>query len=313
MLTIFSVPKPFEGHIGLIQENAIGSWTQLHPDVQVLLLGDESGMRQAAKRLKVRHLSGVRTNEWGTPLADSVFERARDAADFPHMCYVNTDIILMADLLSALEAARRQFQRFLMVGQRWDVEIRHPIQFNNGWQDYLVESLQSSGTLHPPAGSDYFVFAKAQFRRLPAFAIGRAGWDNWMIFSARRNEVPVVDATGSVTVLHQEHDYGHLPGGQPHYRLPESQRNLRLAGGPHTVFTLADANWKFDSRALVRSSPGRRRSIESEMLAKLGPGPIGAAAYAILHPLKSYRRARGVLTGILTTAQPTNLDKESPG
>jgi hypothetical protein len=31
-LTIFAVPKPFEGHIGMIQRNAIRSWKGLRPD-----------------------------------------------------------------------------------------------------------------------------------------------------------------------------------------------------------------------------------------------------------------------------------------
>ena len=43
MLTIFSTPKPFQGHIGVIQRNAIGSWKQLHPDVEIVLFGDDEG------------------------------------------------------------------------------------------------------------------------------------------------------------------------------------------------------------------------------------------------------------------------------
>ena len=310
MLTIFTVPKPFDGHIGLIQENAIRSWSQLHPDVQVLLLGDESGNRQAAERLRVRHIGGVRTNEWGTPLVDSVFERAREASDFSHMCFVNTDIILISDLLSALDAVSRRFQQFLIVGRRWDVEIRRPINFNNGWQDSLVESLQRQGTLHPPAGSDYFVFPKDPYRGLPAFAIGRAGWDNWMIYAARRNGVPVVDATGSITAFHQDHDYSHLPDGQPHYRLPESRRNLQLGGGPHTVFTLRDATWEIVTGQLRRRSPGWGRTVEAELLARLGPTASGSAAYASLHPIETLRRARGALLRVARRVLSRNLSED---
>ena len=41
MITIFSTPKPFRGHIGVIQRNALKSWTLLHPDVEMILFGDE--------------------------------------------------------------------------------------------------------------------------------------------------------------------------------------------------------------------------------------------------------------------------------
>jgi len=65
---------------------------------------------------------------------------------------------------------------------------------------------------------------------MPQFAIGRAGWDNWMIYWARRQGWPVVDATWDIFIIHQNHDYSHLPGGKPHYRQPESFDNIRMAG-----------------------------------------------------------------------------------
>ena len=32
---------------------------------------------------------------------------------------------------------------------------------------------------------------------MPDFAIGRAGWDNWMIYHARQQGWPVIDGTPS--------------------------------------------------------------------------------------------------------------------
>ncbi|MFQ5944180.1 MAG: hypothetical protein ACE5JF_11555 [Anaerolineales bacterium] len=295
MLTIFSAPKPFEGEIGLIQENAIESWTRLHPEAEVLLLGDDSGISEASARLGVRHLGGLRTNEWGTPLVNSMFEKARQASTFSDLCFVNTDIILFPDLLDAIDAVRVEFERFLIVGQRWDLSVREPIDFTNGWRDGLASKLQSRGSLHPPAGSDYFAFDASQYLQMPPFAVGRAGWDNWMIFEARQLKVPVVDATGSVTAIHQEHDYRHLPGSQPHYRLPESHRNLELAGGPHTIFTLRDATWEFRDSQLRPRGTSWGRAVEAGILARLGPTAAGALTYAVLHPLRTFRRARGAI------------------
>ena len=39
MITLFTLPKPFVGHIGMIQRNAIQSWTRLHPDIDILMFG----------------------------------------------------------------------------------------------------------------------------------------------------------------------------------------------------------------------------------------------------------------------------------
>ena len=77
MFTIFAVPKAFVGQVGVIQRNAIASWLRLTPGLQVLLFGKEPGTKEAARELDVDHVSSIRCNEYGTPLADDVFEQAQ--------------------------------------------------------------------------------------------------------------------------------------------------------------------------------------------------------------------------------------------
>ena len=48
MLTIFSIPKPFIGHVGVIQMNALRSWTFLDPKCEIVIFGDEPGIAEAA-------------------------------------------------------------------------------------------------------------------------------------------------------------------------------------------------------------------------------------------------------------------------
>lgn len=55
MITFFSTPKPFRGHIGVIQRNAIRSWKLAHPDAEVILFGDEEGASETARDLGARH------------------------------------------------------------------------------------------------------------------------------------------------------------------------------------------------------------------------------------------------------------------
>ena len=126
-------------------------------------------------------------------------------------------------------------------------------------------------------------------------AVGRAGWDNWMIYEARRRKWPCVDATPSIQIIHQSHDYSHLPGGQAHYRLPESFENVRLGGGRRTVFTLQDANRQLVDgkiRRMPLSWTGFWRQVETFPLVSLGSYPLAQAAYAIFHPWKAYAEFR---------------------
>src|SRR5688572_17308015 len=105
-ITIFSAPKPFDNpHIATIQRNAISSWTKL-ADVDVILLGEETGLAEAARELGVKHIPDVSCSMAGTPLISSMFELARESSDNPLLCIINTDILLLPDFV---EAAGRVF------------------------------------------------------------------------------------------------------------------------------------------------------------------------------------------------------------
>ncbi|NBC18953.1 MAG: hypothetical protein GVY18_16755, partial [Bacteroidetes bacterium] len=53
MLTLFTIPKPFAGHIGVIQRNALESWRRLDSDVEIILCGDDAGVAKTADALGV--------------------------------------------------------------------------------------------------------------------------------------------------------------------------------------------------------------------------------------------------------------------
>ena len=194
-----------------------------------------------------------------------------------------------------------------MVGQRWDLDMlqadgsTQELPFQQGWEQALRDLVRQRGQLHPPAGSDYFIFPRQGFVQMPDFAIGRAGWDNWMIYAARKQGWRVVDATQAVQVIHQNHDYSHLPGGQPHYRLPETHENVRLAGGRNTVFTLQDASHTLAGdglRPIPLTGKKRLREMETWPLRKLGGKAgliLGEAAFAIFHPVKAWGKLRGLV------------------
>ena len=244
-LSIFTAPKPFQNpHTAIIQRNAIQSWMHLGEDVEVLLVGDEQGIKEVAGEFGIRHLPQVTRNEQGTPLVSSIFSLARQASQGPVLIYANADILILPEIVVAAQQAVTQAERFLMIGQRWDLEVIQPLDFSEGWDERLEEMLKGQGQLHPPSGSDYFLFPRSCFTEIPDFAIGRAGWDNWMIYHARQAGIPLIDATPSVRVIHQNHDYSHLPGGVAHYDLEESAVNRKLAGGKSHMYIVLDSDYQ---------------------------------------------------------------------
>ena len=301
LLTIFSAPKPFtQPHIAQIQRNAFRSWIALGDEVEIVLLGDEIGLAETAKELGVIHLPEVECNSVGTPLVSSMFTLARQENDLPLLACINADILLMPDFLSTANLVQNLAEHFLVVGQRYDLDVQDDMNFASDWAEILRERIRISGRLHPPAGSDYFLFPRNCYKEIPAFAIGRAGWDNWMIFHGRQQGWPVIDVTAMVTIAHQNHDYSHLPGGQTHYRLPETFENIRLAGGKRTIFHLEDASHRLTAAGLHPIPlSGRKlwREIETFPLRKLRSKLLAQIFYALFHPRKAYLEFRQWLRG----------------
>ena len=209
MITLFTLPKPFVGHIGMIQRNAIQSWTRLHPDIDILMFGNEQGTAEIAAEFGIRHFGDVDVNEYGTPRMTGYFQQAEAAAQHLRMCYVNADIILFPDLLEAV--AKVDLPKFVMGGQRTNYDIEKPVDFTRpDWADALREDAKKTGTLHGFSGIDYLVYPRGMFGEIPQFALGRWYWDNWLVYRARRLGGALIDASECVMAIHQNHDYRHI-------------------------------------------------------------------------------------------------------
>lgn len=301
MLTIFTIPKPFRGHIATIQRNAARSWALLRPQPEIIIFGDEEGTAEIARDLGLRHVPDVACNEYGTPLLSDVFSKAQGMASNELLCYVNADIILMGDFASAVQ--RIPFSPFLMAGQRWDIDIEQDWDYSPGWENRLREYVEQRGRLHPPQAIDYFAFPRNLELELPPFAVGRIGWDNWLIAHMRKRRIAVVDATEMIMAVHQNHDYSHIPvgtsgvkkGQEAWERGPEARRNIEitghrefLEGDPTEKHTLEDANWRLTASGEVRPLSSRRELIRN--LKRLLPPAIRTPLRSIKHALFPPRR-----------------------
>jgi hypothetical protein len=230
LITLFTIPKAFtDPHVSLIQRNALASWQRLAPEVAVLVIGDDPGVADAAREFGATHVAGVATNDFGTPLLDSAFREAAARGSGESLCYVNADIVLLDDFVAA--ARRLPGEPYLGIGRRWDCDIDEPLDFSGGGA--LREWALQHGTLDQGRGSDYFIFRRETDFGLPPFAVGRPGWDNWMIGRALELGYPLIDLTGGVVAIHQNHDYRHVAGatGSATWEGPEAKRNRELATG----------------------------------------------------------------------------------
>lgn len=256
MITMVSVPKAFRGHIDTIQTNAIESWIRLKPPCQVVLFGDEPGIAEKAARYGLQHVPEVALSECGTPLLNSVLEKARVLSVHNLICYVNADIILMSDLIRAIERwLARSRTAFLLAGGRWDIDLEEPLDFGDpNWEWLLMEDVRQRGRQRPPQWIDYFVFPRDLFKEVPPFTIGRALFDNWLLWKARSLGAALVDASEVVLATHQNHDYSHHAQGQQGvWDGREARLNLALMGTWRHCYTLAHATHRITPSAVKRN------------------------------------------------------------
>lgn len=234
MFTVFSCPKPFLGNMRDIQINAIKSWLSLRPAPEVILIGDEPGIPEFCKQFKIRNICGVRKNQFGIPLVNSVFEIGQREASHQIVCYINSDIIVTKSFWLVFKHLRSYPEKFIVTGRRWDIE-----EVKN---DFC--QLEKMGRLHH-YGMDYFVFRRMSVTDIPPFAIGRCAWDNWLVYFSVKNKFSIIDATELVKMFHQRHGYPHIKAENAESWMSgeEVKANIMLAGKNY-IFDIDNATHK---------------------------------------------------------------------
>jgi hypothetical protein len=238
----------------------------------LILFGNDEGTKEVAAEWNLEHIPDVATSEYGTPIIQDVFKKAREMSSDPLLCYVNSDIILMSDFMQAVEQITKLKEQFLLCGQRWNLDITEPLDFSEGWQERLRQKAKKSGVLEEPWAIDYFVFTKKIGIKMPPFVIGRPSWDNWFLYSVRADGYPLIDATSDVLPVHQNHDYAHVPKGTgKSVQGPEADYNLKLSGPVASEITLKDATHVLTFGTLKRTLTKQAIIRHLDMMPRIKP------------------------------------------
>jgi hypothetical protein len=152
-----------------------------------------------------------------------------------------------------------------MLGRRWDMDITEALSFKEGWPERLEQLRRVRGKLHNPWGMDYFAFPRGMTPHMPPFVVGRPGWDIWLVWETAAAGIPLLNVTSGAPVLHQNHNYAHVPSGRDGgYQGPEADMNHRLIRkhSPDLDMTYTSvfrAEWRIDGSRIILDGSLERR------------------------------------------------------
>lgn len=202
MFTLFAIPRAFTNpHYAAIQHKAIQSWVSLNPRPEILLIGDDEGVKEVCEQYGLRHIPYIRRNKYGVPYINSAVEQAVQHASHDIICYINSDIVVSSNLTKAISAIqKKKWRKFLMVSAPYVVDFSLITHFEPGFEKPLLpENLIIYGD-----HGDIFAFTKQTYdlREMPEFAAGKGYFDMWFSTYAGQNLTPTIDATEFVFLFH---------------------------------------------------------------------------------------------------------------
>lgn len=256
-LTFFSIPRPMHPPFDRIQFNAVWSWAQI-PGAKVVLFGDEYGIDQLlAISPVVKQVNIVARNQNNTPLVNSLIQQIGAETDGQWVAYINADIVVSPGLALAIEQVRsQQIGPHVMMCRRWDTDVPFVIPTDDPhWFQTISDHVGDQKALYGANGIDFILFPQGLYDAMPPFSIGWPGaaYDNWMVWEARRQGVPVIELTDQVVIFHQNHPV--QKSEHPPAKMKEKYINHYYMGGYGYCYDMRDATHRLNQRGVVEPLP----------------------------------------------------------
>ncbi len=194
-----------------IHNNTVANWSGLLPFVQPVLFilpRDNPIWIRAALDQGWKVERSVRTRS-GIPVLKDMFKVVASKHRSPFLGFANADDLFGASLiLTLLQLSCSHYDVIhdrvsLIVGRRRNIDERHVGSDVSGM---AVDRKGKSMRQFHGLAQDYFIVSRHSgfcWENVPDFVVGRYGYDNWLITMAQQWNVTLVDASATITVLHQ--------------------------------------------------------------------------------------------------------------
>ncbi len=247
MLSIFTCPKEFKNHLGLIQTNAINSWLEIiKPQPEVILLGFDYGVENFAQINNLKYYKDL-DNCNSKPLISSIFKQGQLLSNNNICCYINSDILLLDnEIMNVINTVKdiNEQGNFLIIGERTSINLFKQINYDYPECIEMVQKqVKEEGVSNGIWAIDYFIFPKGMYKDkdIPDFVIGSPAFDNWLVWYAKENKIPIINASKCIKAIHQNHDHVSKGGFINSFIGEEAKHNQSLA--VNKKCSIADADY----------------------------------------------------------------------
>jgi len=252
---LFSSPKPRRGDTEAVQISAFRSWRRVFPKARILLFGDGATWETFARDEGFEPAGPLPLGVEEGEVIQFLFEKASELAGDDMAMYLNSDILLDPSAPAAVASLESLPGPWLASARRCCLSqwVGPALEKEEDWQQFYARAREES-VWGEACAMDMFVFRKLSFQAMPPFLIGSRGWDNWMIYHARTQNIQVIDISAAMRVIHCDHDYSYAKGSQNPRQRPQKREiiNLHLLGGEARLFHLGHATHELRSKALFR-------------------------------------------------------------
>lgn len=201
-----------------IQLNTLRNWAKFLPGMQPILFTDlPSPYYERPAREDGWLVHDVpASNKQGTPFLHDMVRVlvGSDTPPSPHNAtfygFANGDILFDDSLPATLQAVAAHFSHLptdrpvMVTGRRTNVKYAVNSSYEPLMDFFVIRELKRKGRLFRSDAEDYFFFTPDfPWSALKPVVVGRPGIDNYLVAMAKRLNVTVIDATGTLTAVHQ--------------------------------------------------------------------------------------------------------------
>lgn len=234
-----------------IQTNTLRNWALFRPIVQPLLytVYEDGALVEFAKRLGWYVLPVPNMSSIGVPYLKNMYLTAMETHSSVLYGYTNGDILFSDGFVDTLREVVKHIYALnttLIVGMR----TNYNMNLDNSMPVYHlndVNNISRKGRLFRSDAEDYFfVTNDFPWQVIPDLVIGRVAYDNFLVGTAIKQNVSVVDATKTITALHQTGVDGNLAGRRRH----DTKYNANLIAkvvGKFNYFTGTTSSAQYES------------------------------------------------------------------